>query len=63
MHEILDDFTLEEMLDKKSLSEIYSKYNYMPLLNADRFLSEKRGNSESGRNCPAQVPVENNESG
>lgn len=51
LREILDEFTLAEMIDKKRLSNIRQKYARMPLLNPDRVLA--RGNVRSGGCCSA----------
>lgn len=52
MFEILERYTLEDLIDKKKLAEVVNEHSHLPLLFPDRFLAE--GAAEQADGCPVQ---------
>ncbi len=49
MKEVLDKYTLADLIDKERITAIRAEYAYLPALDADRFMAGKEG---GGTGCP-----------
>lgn len=52
MFEILERYTLEDLIDKKKLAAVVNEHSHLPLLFPDRFLAE--GAEAQADGCPVQ---------
>jgi hypothetical protein len=50
MSEVLDKYTLADLVDREKVAAIRAAYSYLPALDADRFMVDEQGVAGSG--CP-----------